>query len=161
MELLGKVSKNRRGCVLVSTQIVEQSVDLDADLLITELAPTDMLLQRIGRLWRHPRENREAVRAECWIIKEAASLNELRAMKKEEIRKTLGAKAWVYAPYVLLRSLEIWSAQDGQDITIPTEIRSLLKATYAERNETSEGWLAWECEMLNEAAIAEKTPSAI
>lgn len=157
MELLGKDSKNRRGCILVSTQIVEQSVDLDADLLITELAPTDMLLQRIGRLWRHPRENRAAERAECWILKEAASLDELRAMGKKEIRKTLGAKAWVYAPYVLLRSLEIWSARDGQDITIPTEIRSLLKATYAEHDEKSEGWLAWECEMLGNGKALESS----
>lgn len=157
MELLGKDSKNRRGCILVSTQIVEQSVDLDADLLITELAPTDMLLQRIGRLWRHPRERPAAKRADCWIIKEAATLDKLRVMEKEEIRQTLGAKAWVYAPYVLLRSLEIWSAQDGQDITIPTEIRSLLKATYAERDETSEGWLAWECEMIGKGRALEST----
>lgn len=157
MELLGKVSENRRGCILVSTQIVEQSVDLDADLLITELAPTDMLLQRIGRLWRHPREGRSAKRAECWIIKEAASLGELRVMNKEEIRKTLGAKAWVYAPYVLLRSLEIWSARDEQDITIPTEIRSLLESTYAEREETPEGWLAWECEMIGKGRALEST----
>lgn len=149
MELLGKDSKNRRGCILVSTQIVEQSVDLDADLLITELAPTDMLLQRIGRLWRHTRGKRPpAERAECWIIKEAATLDKLRAMKKEEIRKTLGAKAWVYAPYVLLRSLEIWSARDGQDITIPTEIRSLLKETYDDRDEKAEGWQAWKQEIL-------------
>lgn len=157
MGLLGKVSENRHGCILVSTQIVEQSVDLDADLLITELAPTDMLLQRIGRLWRHPREGRSVKRAECWIIKEAASLGELCVMNKEEIRKTLGAKAWVYAPYVLLRSMEIWSAQNGQDITIPTEIRSLLKATYAERDETSEGWLAWECEMIGKGKALEST----
>lgn len=148
MELLGKDSKNRRGCVLVSTQIVEQSVDLDADLLITELAPTDMLLQRIGRLWRHPRGKRPAERAECWIIEETATLDELRAMNKENIRKTLGAKAWVYAPYVLLRSLEIWSARDRQDITIPTEIRSLLKETYDDRDEKAEGWRAWKQEIL-------------
>lgn len=157
MELLGKVSENRRGCILVSTQIVEQSVDLDADLLITELAPTDMLLQRIGRLWRHPREGRSAQRAECWIIKEAASLGELRVMNKEKIRKTLGAKAWVYAPYVLLRSLEIWSMRDEQDITIPTEIPSLLESTYAEREETPEGWLAWECEMIGKGRALEST----
>lgn len=158
MELLGKVSENRRGCILVSTQIVEQSVDLDADLLITELAPTDMLLQRIGRLWRHPRGKRPPTeRAECWILKEAATLDELRDMNKEDIRITLSAKAWVYAPYVLLRSLEIWSARDRQDITIPTEIRSLLKATYAERDETSEGWLAWECEMLGKGRALEST----
>ncbi len=56
MNRLGKDSTNRpNGCVLVSTQVAEQSVDIDADLLITDLAPTDMLLQRLGRLWRHDR----------------------------------------------------------------------------------------------------------
>lgn len=157
MEMLGKDSKNRRGCILVSTQIVEQSVDLDADLLITELAPTDMLLQRIGRLWRHPREERLAERAECWILNETATLEELRDMNEEEIRKTLGAKARVYAPYVLLRSLEIWSARDGNGVTLPTEIRSLLEATYAEQDEKSEGWLAWECEMLGKGKALESS----
>lgn len=156
MELLGKNSQNRRGCILVSTQIVEQSVDLDADLLITELAPTDMLLQRIGRLWRHPRGKRSAERAECWILKEAAMLNELRDMNKEEIRKALGAKAWVYAPYVLLRSLEIWTERDGKDITIPTEIRSLLKATYADREVETKGWQTWKEEILGDKFANEK-----
>jgi CRISPR-associated endonuclease/helicase Cas3 len=53
MNQLGKDASNRpNGCILVSTQVAEQSVDIDADLLITDIAPTDMLLQRIGRLWR-------------------------------------------------------------------------------------------------------------
>lgn len=156
MELLGKDNKNRRSCILVSTQIVEQSVDLDVDLLITELAPTDMLLQRIGRLWRHPRGRRPSQRAECWILKEDATLDELRAMKKEEIRKTLGAKAWVYAPYVLLRSLEIWSARDGRYISIPTEIRSLLSETYDDRDEAPDGWKAWQEEILGDEFAKKK-----
>lgn len=152
MERLGKdgVAKGLRpnGCVLVSTQVVEQSVDLDADLLVTELAPTDMLLQRIGRLWRHERGLRPVNRAECWILQESANVDELRTLGKENIRKALGAKSWVYAPYVLLRTLEEWSSANRQIVEIPSKIRSLLEATYIEHDDEPKGWEAWKEEMI-------------
>lgn len=131
MEALGKDSALRpAGCVLVATQVAEQSVDIDADLLITDLAPTDMLLQRLGRLWRHHRPERPCAQPEVWIQSLPLDDEALRQATEKELRAALGKSAKVYAPYVLLRSLQQWRGRDA--ITLPTDIRAILEATYAE-----------------------------
>lgn len=142
MTRFGKNGTTRCGSILVSTQIVEQSVDLDADLLITELAPTDMLLQRLGRLWRHEREQRPVDTARVCIIKEKKSLEEFQCMEPKEIVKALGNKAYVYAPFVLLRTLELWKNQSKKlgKVSIPSQIRQLIESTYQERKHEPASW---------------------
>lgn len=53
LETFGKARRDRPGRVLVSTQVVESSLDLDFDVMVSDVAPVPALIQRAGRLWRH------------------------------------------------------------------------------------------------------------
>jgi CRISPR-associated endonuclease/helicase Cas3 len=122
---LGKSGPRPRGSVLVATQVVEQSVDLDADLLVTELAPTDMLLQRMGRLWRHPRNDRPAKEALFLVV----TRDPAGATTAEDVERLLGREnCRVYSPYVLMRTFEVWRGVNR--IAIPGDIRSFIERTY-------------------------------
>lgn len=72
-EQLGKLRLPRpggAGLIVVGTQTLEQSLDIDADLLITDLCPMDVLLQRLGRLHRHVRDQRPKgyEHAQAWVL---------------------------------------------------------------------------------------------
>lgn len=149
----GPQGTRQGGAILVSTQVVEQSVDLDADVLFSELAPTDMLLQRLGRLWRHERAGRPLPAPLLCLLRESANLEELCSMTANDIKKTLGDKAFVYKPYVLLRSLEQWEPLGS--LALPSDIRPLMAATYADK-ECPPGWEDLADEVRGTAAAAKQ-----
>lgn len=135
-EWLVRLGKQRasdgKGSLLIATQVVEQSVDIDLDFIVSDLAPTDMLLQRMGRLWRHERKDRLATEPEFWI--NAPLVN--RDAGTRELKKAFGKSGYVYAPYVLLRTAEVFAGREM--IVLPDQIREVLEATYAEREEGEE-----------------------
>jgi CRISPR-associated endonuclease/helicase Cas3 len=113
-------SPNRPKCaVLIATQIIEQSLDIDFDLMISDLAPIDLLLQRAGRLFRHERVRpSEFNQAELWIIQPEM---------KDDLPE-FGVHKFVYDEHILLRTwLEL---QKIEQIKIPDEIERLIEAVY-------------------------------
>ena len=115
-------SRLKSGRILIGTQILEQSIDIDADFIISRIAPADMLLQRIGRLWRHERTRNKSAKCNFWIV-------------DVDIEKALcdpysifGKSCYVYEPYVLCRTVEVMKSV--KQIEIPRDIPTIINKTY-------------------------------
>lgn len=109
--------------ILIATQVAEQSLDLDFDLIITDLAPIDLVLQRAGRLWRH----RQPARPVSELVLLVAGL-------AGDEPPPFGKPLWwnaVYREDILLRT---WSLlRTKQTLTLPDEIDDLVQAVYEEQ----------------------------
>ena len=114
-----------RRCVLVATQVIEQSLDLDFDLLCTDLAPADMLIQRAGRLWRHRRDSRPVPVPELLVVSPEA----VAEPPADWIARPLPGTAAVYRdPALLWRSAREVFARGA--LTTPQDMRPLIEATF-------------------------------
>jgi len=107
--------------ILVATQVIEQSLDVDFDLMISDLAPIDLLLQRSGRLHRHTREWRPSplVAPQLWIIEPT-----LTAQGKADFNES----GYIYDRHVLLRS---WlTLRQRAHVQLPEETDVLIESVY-------------------------------
>lgn len=139
LEAFGEGS-NRTGCkILIATQVAEQSLDLDFDLIATDLAPIDLMLQRAGRLWRHACKTRP--------VSEPILL--VAGLAGDEPPSFLKPLWWgsVYREDVLLRTWSLLRAR--QNLTLPDEIDALVQAVYEEQVDVPES----QRERLNKALM--------
>jgi CRISPR-associated endonuclease/helicase Cas3 len=111
--------------ILIATQVAEQSLDLDFDLILTDLAPIDLVLQRAGRLWRHKRYSRP-------ISKPILIIAGFGGNEPSSFEKPLWWSS-VYREDLLLRT---WCLlQHKKILKFPDEIDDLVQAVYEEQVE--------------------------
>ncbi len=124
MERIGKdsVPESRNDLIVVGTQVMEQSLDLDLDVLVTELCPMDLLLQRIGRLHRHCRRRPKPLQQACCAVLDTG-----------EEAFDAGSEA-VYGQWLLWRTRKYLP----RSIRLPEDIAPLVQQVYGWEQEAPE-----------------------
>lgn len=126
----GSLGAARQG-VVVATQVIEQSLDLDFDLLVTDLAPVDLLIQRAGRLWRHARDGRAIAGPEMLVV----APEPVAAPAADWIAGPQPGTAAVYRdPALLWRSARAIFGRGA--IATPEDMRPLIEEAF---DDTAEG----------------------
>ncbi|GAA1910971.1 CRISPR-associated helicase/endonuclease Cas3 [Streptomyces sodiiphilus] len=118
--------------ILVATQLAEQSFDVDVDLLVTDLAPIDLLLQRIGRLHRHAGVSRPAGLTAPRVVITGVDAVDLAAPQFP------GVSEAIYGRFLLLRSAALVrralasteGTARGSGWRVPAQVPELVAAGY-------------------------------
>jgi CRISPR-associated endonuclease/helicase Cas3 len=121
--------------IVVATQVAEQSFDIDADLLVTDIAPIDLLLQRIGRLHRHNRPSRPAGLETPTVVITGLELGADGPVLDG------GAEA-IYGRSRLVRTASHVAKADGHAWLIPTQIPELVAEVYDDAPLVPDSWLS-------------------
>ena len=114
----GDASRPKRG-ILIGTQVLEQSLDIDFDELVSDLAPVDLLLQRAGRLHRHKRSRPgQHKEPHLWIN-----------TGKENGDLRLGIDKYIYDEYILRQSWNV--VRTRTSLILPTDYRPMIETVYS------------------------------
>ncbi|MGA5321609.1 CRISPR-associated helicase Cas3' [Streptomyces seoulensis] len=124
------IARPRPASILVATQVVEQSLDLDFDLIVTDLAPLAQLLQRAGRARRHARGD---TGRPAWALpEEAPRLVVLEPVDDKGM--TSAPRTWgsVYDAGLLQRTAHLLRSRADGGIAVPGDVQEMVDTVYAE-----------------------------
>lgn len=122
-------AEERRGRILVASQVVEQSLDLDFDAMVSDLAPVDLLLQRAGRLWRHMLSRPASVRPVAGPMLHVVSPDPFGPVDDRWFTRLFPRASAVYADHLVLwRTAEILFS--GDDVRAPEDMRRMIEHVY-------------------------------
>ena len=125
--LIGKKAKRPDKLIVIGTQVLEQSLDIDFDVLYTDIAPMDLILQRIGRLHRH--QIKRPLKLACPQV------------------FIMGINSWgdygdaneaIYDKYLLMKTDYFLPDQ----ITLPIDISCLVQKVYSKENDSEIGGIS-------------------
>ncbi|MFC9457103.1 CRISPR-associated helicase Cas3' [Streptomyces sp. NPDC056983] len=129
----GKRGPRPKAAILVATQIVEQSLDLDFDLLVTDLAPMALLIQRSGRCQRHksPQGDPHQAQRPAWATGDPriVVLDPVNSAGAFEVPPKWGD---VYDKALLWRTQDQLAERHGRPVNVPGDVQQLVDAVYAE-----------------------------
>ncbi len=133
----GNDTAPRQPMIVVATQLAEQSFDVDADLLVTDIAPIDLLLQRIGRLHRHDRPYRPDPLRSATVIVTGLT-------RGSDAPRFPAGSEYVYHRYPLLRAAALVEETTGGSGTwlVPMQVPELVRRGYSEEKLGAESWQA-------------------
>jgi len=125
LETFGERATRTGRKILIATQVAEQSLDLDFDVIATDLAPIDLVFQRAGRLWRHARPSRPISEPVLLI----AGLD-------GDGPPSFGKPLWwgkVYREDILLRTWILLREGQRKALILPDDIDTLVQQVYEEQ----------------------------
>lgn len=142
LDVLSRFGKNSSACdrsgqVLIATQVVEQSLDLDFDVMISDLAPIDLIIQRAGRLQRHVRTAdgnigaKEATEQRGKPVLYLLAPNPSQVDDKKWLREFLPGTQAVY-PHVGQLWLTVRALLQNNGFTMPEDARVLIEGVYGD-----------------------------